>query len=405
MKEIHDIHHRNVLRKRSSVDLWSDPLVNAWAGEVFSCHPTIDKVIIADLCDWLRRTVNPASLDSARDMATAALCSVLLRREGNTAESNKIATAVAQAVTEFRQREKAVQSRFSVFNSPECVFATSLCFRDFTEEEPRAILVDRIKHSLTSGAEARPTRLVLFTAAAFEMGELEMLKTTCVRFASTLDIARLDRSDFLFTFWFFERYAQVLKTVLGNAAQVGHIREQLRERMQEWWNYEGISLSTGDDNGLSQLEAIVLDEALIRASEAQIFDPGKMFDSRRLHDAIVESSRSLFVSGHYAPAIFEAFKRVNNEVKQVSGLSDKDGRDLMALAFNKSRPVIRLNPLQNQSDHDEQEGFKFLFMGSMQGIRNPKAHEAIIQNDRYKTLEYLGIASLLLRRLDEREAP
>ena len=403
MKDIHDIHHRNLLRKRSQVDLWGDPLVNAWAGEVFSCHPTIDKAIIADLCDWLYRTVNPSSLDSARHMATAALWSVLLLREGNTAESNRIAKAVARAVIEFWQREKAGPSRFSVFNSPECVFATALCFRNFTEEEPRAILVDRIKHSLISGAEARPTRVVLFAAAAFEMRELEVPKTTCTRFASTLDIARLDRSDFLFTFWFFERYAQVLEAVLGNVAQVDSIREQLRERAQEWWNYEGIALSTGDDNGLSPLEAIVLDEALIRASEAQIFNPGKIFDSRRLHDAVVDSSRSLFVSGHYAQAIFEAFKRVNNEVKQVSGLSNKDGRDLMAQAFHESRPVIRLNRLQNQSDRDEQEGFKFLFMGAMQGIRNPKAHEVIIQNDPYKTLEYLGIASLLLRRLDERE--
>ena len=70
----------------------------------------------------------------------------------------------------------------------------------------------------------------------------------------------------------------------------------------------------------------------------------------------------------------------------------------MANAFNEQTPKIRLN-----SDPDEQEGFKLIFMGSMQGIRNPKAHHAIVQNDPYKTLEYLGLASLLLKRVDERE--
>ena len=36
------------------------------------------------------------------------------------------------------------------------------------------------------------------------------------------------------------------------------------------------------------------------------------------------------------------------------------------------------------------------------GIRNPKAHENIQQSDPYKTLEYLAIASLLMKKIDER---
>jgi uncharacterized protein (TIGR02391 family) len=113
----------------------------------------------------------------------------------------------------------------------------------------------------------------------------------------------------------------------------------------------------------------------------------------------------LFADGHYSQSIFEAFKRVNDEVKAVSGLRDKDGKDLMANAFSKQGAVIRLNPLNTQYDRDEQEGFKFLFMGSMQGIRNPKAHDNVVQDDPHKTLEYLGLASLLMKCLEERQAP
>jgi hypothetical protein len=42
-----------------------------------------------------------------------------------------------------------------------------------------------------------------------------------------------------------------------------------------------------------------------------------------------------------------------------------------------------------------------IYAGVMQGIRNPKGHELVIQKDRVRALEYLSLISLLLRRLDE----
>ena len=124
--------------------------------------------------------------------------------------------------------------------------------------------------------------------------------------------------------------------------------------------------------------------------------PQLLFDRMQFHPKVVEASKSLFETGHYAQAIFEAFKAVNNLVKQKTGL-DLDGKDLMAQVFNEKNPVLKLNPLKTRSDKDEQEGFKFLFMGAMVGIRNPKAHENIVHTDPYRTLEYLGFASLLMK--------
>jgi uncharacterized protein (TIGR02391 family) len=128
--------------------------------------------------------------------------------------------------------------------------------------------------------------------------------------------------------------------------------------------------------------------------------PIQLFDSMQLHPRIKRVSRSLFNSGHYAEAIFAAFKAVNNFTKRKTGLQ-LDGKDLMAKTFNEDRPIIRLNKLSNQTERDEQEGFRFLFMGAMVGIRNPKAHEDIRQIDPYKALEYLSFASLLMRRATE----
>ena len=127
-----------------------------------------------------------------------------------------------------------------------------------------------------------------------------------------------------------------------------------------------------------------------------------LFDALHFHPAIVEASRSLYKGGHYYNAIQNAFIRVEMEVRTVSNLHDQIGQGLMGNAFTGEDPRIQLNPMVSKSDRDEQKGLKFIFMGSMTGIRNPKAHYLISQNDPYKTLEYIALASLLLKRIDER---
>ncbi len=131
--------------------------------------------------------------------------------------------------------------------------------------------------------------------------------------------------------------------------------------------------------------------------------PVYLFDKMQFHPKVIEASKELFEDGHYRDAIYRAFVEVNNFVKDKAN-SQLDGRKLMSTVFSLDNPVIKLNPLKTQSDKDEQEGFMFLFMGAMEGIRNPKAHENIIQNDPYKALEYLSFASLLMQTIDFWEA-
>jgi len=130
-------------------------------------------------------------------------------------------------------------------------------------------------------------------------------------------------------------------------------------------------------------------------------NPSELFEEMQFHKVIVRATEQLYKDGHYTQAIFEAFKAVNSFVKEKSGQSNLDGKNLMAQVFRKENPVIRLNKLKSISDKDEQEGFKFLFMGAMVGIRNPKAHDNVVQTDPIRTLEYLSLASLLLRRAEE----
>jgi len=137
--------------------------------------------------------------------------------------------------------------------------------------------------------------------------------------------------------------------------------------------------------------------------ELKEVNPNTLLELLKFHPRIKEASERLFKNSHYAQAILEAFKTVNNFVKEKSGKQEWDGKNLMAKVFRKENPIIRFNKLKTISDKDEQEGFMFLFMGAMVGIRNPKAHDNIIQTDPYKTLEYLSFASLLAKKVEESE--
>jgi len=131
-----------------------------------------------------------------------------------------------------------------------------------------------------------------------------------------------------------------------------------------------------------------------------IATPIQLFDAMQFHPKVIKVSESLFRTGNYPSAIFEAFKAVHNYVQEKTGLT-LDGVNLMEKVFNENKPILQLNEMLTPSDKNEQKGFKYLFMGSQMGIRNPKAHENIKQEDSNKALEYLGIASLLMRRVDE----
>lgn len=155
------------------------------------------------------------------------------------------------------------------------------------------------------------------------------------------------------------------------------------------------------DEWATAVEQLVGPDALAQRKIAPPGNACSLFEQLQLHPLIKEVSGGLYRDGHYAQAILEAFKAINNLVKRKAGRPDLDGRDLMAKALRKEAPILKLAPLATQSDMDEQEGFMLLFMGAMVGIRNPKAHEIVSQANPNRALEYLAFASLLCHRVDE----
>lgn len=118
-----------------------------------------------------------------------------------------------------------------------------------------------------------------------------------------------------------------------------------------------------------------------------------------LHPKIRQVTERLVQDNHMDAAVLEAFKAVSIQVKKLSGL-ELDGRALMTKAFSETNPPIVLRDLSTQTGRDLQEGFRFLFMGAVQGIRNPNAHEQFKDLSQEEGLEALAFASLLMRTLD-----
>ncbi|MXV87973.1 MAG: TIGR02391 family protein [Acidimicrobiales bacterium] len=126
-------------------------------------------------------------------------------------------------------------------------------------------------------------------------------------------------------------------------------------------------------------------------------DEESTFDAVDDDDSLIAVSRALFLDGHYASAVFEAYKCLNNFVKVASGSIDLDGAQLMNHVFSPKRPVLVLSDLNSASRRDEQLGYMQILAGVMTGVRNPRAHEHGFKDDPKSALELLGLANHLMR--------
>ena len=125
-----------------------------------------------------------------------------------------------------------------------------------------------------------------------------------------------------------------------------------------------------------------------------------------LHPVIYKTSYKKFVDGYYAEAVESAIKEINYRSKKLFKKykeKELDGSDLFANLYNSDKEKTLLfaaKDLDTQSNKDEQEGYRFLFMGLWKGIRNPKAH-ANTTLTKEQAIERLIFASMLMKKLDE----
>lgn len=124
-----------------------------------------------------------------------------------------------------------------------------------------------------------------------------------------------------------------------------------------------------------------------------------------LHELIIKVSLKKYQDGHYADSVESAIKEINSRLKKLYTKyksEEKDGADLFALVFNndETKTLLRVNDMSTISGKDEQDGYRFLFMGIWKGIRNPKAHANtyLTKEQAYKRLIF---SSMLMEKIDE----
>ena len=124
------------------------------------------------------------------------------------------------------------------------------------------------------------------------------------------------------------------------------------------------------------------------------------FETRNIHPDLPARVRKLFDDGYLPESVLTAFKYLEAEVKRMSKLRGKTGVPLVSHVFGSTPPMIALNAGLTDSDLDEQRGYRDLFAGAVAGIRNPRGHDVYVPDTPDEALDYLGLASLLLRKLD-----
>ena len=140
--------------------------------------------------------------------------------------------------------------------------------------------------------------------------------------------------------------------------------------------YEGIT--QGRDRAVALLEQAVksLNENLEDLGETKSGRALRAYEGLDLHPEIERASGKLYRDCHYASAIEDAVKALNDLVRLRSGQS-LDGTNLMETVFSPGRPILKFNDLTDQSDRDEQKGFMMMFSGAVAGLRNPRSHKLI----------------------------
>lgn len=119
-----------------------------------------------------------------------------------------------------------------------------------------------------------------------------------------------------------------------------------------------------------------------------------------LHPYIAAGCSALYLDGHYAQSVEESAKAVFQYLREATGLA-LDGAALATQAFSVKSPVLAFSDLADETKRNEQVGFMEMLAAYAKGVRNPLAHTHGKLEEAQKAFEFLVLASLLCRRIDD----
>lgn len=180
-----------------------------------------------------------------------------------------------------------------------------------------------------------------------------------------------------------------------------------------------------DDNQLFELHRTAINEKLlfegyeinergqiVQCKKAQTITEAKERSQKiktkirgmKIHSEIIKYCDEEWLNEDYFHAMEEVAKSVFGRLRQMTGIQ-QDGGALATACFSLGQsgiPVLALNKLETESEQSEQKGFMNFCIGFYGLYRNPKAHNARV-NEEVKLehlAEVLVVASIIHERLD-----
>lgn len=145
---------------------------------------------------------------------------------------------------------------------------------------------------------------------------------------------------------------------------------------------------------------------LERRAEAHLLDEkdskaiGEIGFEKLLHPIVMSHAYQLYRNEHYREAVLNSITALFDFIRSRTCL-DEDGDRLIGRAFSLDDPLLVLSEIVSESGQNDQKGFMQIFKGAYQGIRNPKAHSINSDLTPINAAQYLVLASLLIRRVEE----
>lgn len=125
-----------------------------------------------------------------------------------------------------------------------------------------------------------------------------------------------------------------------------------------------------------------------------------------IHPQIQQSSKQLYLNGHFTNAATDAFIEINERLKNIfkqlsPNTAIPDGAALMNTIFSVNRPILKLCDLSNQTGEDKQKGLMMMASGAISALRNPKSHANSETVTPEEAMRRLMFASMLMYQIDE----
>jgi len=145
---------------------------------------------------------------------------------------------------------------------------------------------------------------------------------------------------------------------------------------------------------------------LEKRAEAHLLKESKVENQQQigfedlLHPIVTEHSYQLYRNGHLREAVLNSITALFDYIRERSKVQE-DGDRLVGQVFSIDNPHLVLSELKTESGQNDQKGFLQMFKGAYQGIRNPKAHSLTHDLTPEKAAQYLVLASLFIRRVEE----